>query len=514
MIDEVDKACREKTVYMIGPEKAARLAELVRKKKPKLIVECGTALGYSGLWMARELKAIGKGKLITIEINPGRAREAQNNFRRAGLAEVVEVKVGDARKITGQLKGPVDFLFIDCNFGNYHPCFIGIEDELEEGAVIVADNAGVGAAGMADYLKLVRSRYKSRIEWFDLDLPWAKRDAMEITIFRRPSVKSNPDVIVYRGSYPGWPWIAAEEQGRLICVFREGTVHGYSATGRVMFTTSTDRGKTWAVPAVVVDAQRIDDRNAAVAVLPNGEWLVSYNEYTADKQSQAMTVRSADGGKSWSAPQPLDHPNTRTRAAAVALSKKDLVLPYYIAPGNGALAAISHDLGRTWKTVRVPDAEGFIGDEWDLVEVESGRLIGIFRNSHPRRQGFFWKSESRDGGRTWSVPKPTNVQSRRAPSPAQITMHGTAPTLVFADRRMVSVSAMTTNDPDFLRWDLDNRLECYRYHADETPIADASYPVSVPIGGRERLIVDYEIRPKSKHIAGYFVTFPDDWGRR
>ena len=97
--------------------------------------------------------------------------------------------MGDARKLTGQLKGPVDFLFLDCNFGNYHPCFVGIEGELEDGAVIVADNVGIGAKSMADYLKAVRSHHDSRTEWFDLDLPWAKRDAMEITVFRRSRKK-------------------------------------------------------------------------------------------------------------------------------------------------------------------------------------------------------------------------------------------------------------------------------------------------------------------------------------
>lgn len=326
------------------------------------------------------------------------------------------------------------------------------------------------------------------------------------------SVKSQPDVIVYGGSYPGWPWITSDKQGRLICVFREGTEHGYSATGRVMITTSTDQGKTWSGPTVVVDVEGVDDRNAAVTVLPNEEWLVAYNEYTVDKRSQAKTVRSADGGRSWSVSQPLDQTNTRTRSAAVVLSNNDLVLPYYVAPGNGALAALSHDLGRTWKTVRIPDTEGFVGDEWDLIEVKPGRLIGIFRNNHPDRHGFFWKSESHDSGRTWSAPKRTNVQSRRAPSPAQITKQNGAPTLIFADRRMVSVSAVTTDDPDFLRWDVDNRLECYRYSADESPIPDASYPVSAPISPGKRLIVDYEIRPQSKRIAGYVVTFPDGWG--
>ena len=186
VIDEVDRACRRRTVYMIGPQKARRLAELVRRKKPKRVVECGTAIGYSGLWIARELKALGAGKLVTIEIDPGRAREAEANFQRAGLAAFVEVKVGDAREVVKGLDGPVDFLFIDCNFGNYEPCFLGVEPKLADGAVVVADNVGIGAAAMAGYLKRVRSGHDSRTEWFELDLPWEKRDAMEITMYHRP----------------------------------------------------------------------------------------------------------------------------------------------------------------------------------------------------------------------------------------------------------------------------------------------------------------------------------------
>lgn len=182
MIDELDKLCRENTIYMIGPVKGQRLAELVRQKKPKLVVECGTAVGYSGLWIARELKTTGRGKLITIEIDEEQAKQAGANFEKAGLADAVEVRVGDARKLTGEIKEPVDFLFIDCNFPNYYPCFQGIEKQLAPGAVVVADNVGVGAASMRDYLDHVRSKYRSNTEWFDIDFPWGKRDAMEVTI--------------------------------------------------------------------------------------------------------------------------------------------------------------------------------------------------------------------------------------------------------------------------------------------------------------------------------------------
>jgi predicted O-methyltransferase YrrM len=190
VIEEVDKLCREKTVYMIGPEKAKRLAELVRNKKPKLVVECGTAVGYSGLWIARELKAAGRGKLITIEIDEDRVRQARANFVKAGVADVVEVRQGDARELAGKIEGPVDFLFIDCNYSNYHPCFRAIEKQLAPGAVVVADNVGMGALGMKDYLDHVRSKYHSKTEWFDIDLPWGKRDAMEVTVIEQRSLRA------------------------------------------------------------------------------------------------------------------------------------------------------------------------------------------------------------------------------------------------------------------------------------------------------------------------------------
>lgn len=182
VIDEVDALCREQRVPMVGPERAERLAELVREKRPRLVVEAGTAVGYSALWIARELKALGEGHLITMEINPQRAEQAEEYLRKAGLEEFVTVQVGDANELAAEIEGPIDFLFLDHNYPNYYPTFRALEDELSEGAVVVADNAGIGATGMGDYLTFVREKYRSEIEWFDVDLPWAKRDALEITV--------------------------------------------------------------------------------------------------------------------------------------------------------------------------------------------------------------------------------------------------------------------------------------------------------------------------------------------
>ena len=127
--------------------------------------------------------------------------------------------------------------------------------------------------------------------------------------------KSRPDVIVYKGVYPGWPWITSAADGTLYCVFREGTVHDYSANGKVLLCRSTNHGQTWSPAQVVVETPEVDDRNAAIAVLPGGDLLVTYNTYTRSRASQAMATRLRDGGTTWTQPQSLGEPNTRTRSA-------------------------------------------------------------------------------------------------------------------------------------------------------------------------------------------------------
>ena len=185
ILQAVDKRCREEGIPMLGPEKAQFLTTLVEKARPSLIVECGTAIGYSGLWMLEKLKASDKGRLITVEIEPDRALDAQSHFNRAGFGDLVDSRVGDAIEVLQTIGDPVDFLLLDNNFSNYFPCFQAIEPRLVNGATIVADNVGIGADSMADYLEHIRSRYDCQTRWFDTELPWVKRDAMEVTIYKK-----------------------------------------------------------------------------------------------------------------------------------------------------------------------------------------------------------------------------------------------------------------------------------------------------------------------------------------
>ena len=184
VVAEVDAECRRRSIPMLGPHKAARLAELIRESRPQLVVEVGTAIGYSGLWIADVLRELGEGRLITIEQDSERALEAGRNFERAGVHSRISQIVGDARVEIGKIGDPVDLLFLDGGFGNYYPCLMNVRPRLRPGALLVADNAGIGAREMADYLEYVRRHCESRTEWFDTDLSWNPRDAMEISICR------------------------------------------------------------------------------------------------------------------------------------------------------------------------------------------------------------------------------------------------------------------------------------------------------------------------------------------
>lgn len=185
LIREVDAECRRQSIPMLGAHKAAYLCELIREVQPKVVVEVGTAIGYSGLWIAHTLRELGQGILITLEQDDARADRALRHFRRAGVDNIITLLRGDARARIAEIEDTIDFLFLDGGFENYYPCLLACRDRLRDSAMLIADNAGIGAAQMADYLDHVRRNCESRTEWFETDLEWNPRDAMEITVYRK-----------------------------------------------------------------------------------------------------------------------------------------------------------------------------------------------------------------------------------------------------------------------------------------------------------------------------------------
>ena len=130
----------------INPEDGRFLEFIVAASGARLALEIGTLGGYSGTWIARGLPD--DGRLITIEINPEHASVAEHNFRFAGLAERVDIRVGDAHQLLPELstEGPFDFVFIDAEKMGYPTYLDWALENLQPGGIVAGHNAfGHGA---------------------------------------------------------------------------------------------------------------------------------------------------------------------------------------------------------------------------------------------------------------------------------------------------------------------------------------------------------------------------------
>jgi caffeoyl-CoA O-methyltransferase len=119
------------------------LAEAIGAKNA---VEIGTSNGYSGIWQCLALKAAG-GKLTTFEIDAQRAALARENFKKAGVADLVTLIEGDAHEKVTQLEGPVDVVFVDADKEGYIDYLTKMLPKVRPGGLIIAHNI---TPGMAD----------------------------------------------------------------------------------------------------------------------------------------------------------------------------------------------------------------------------------------------------------------------------------------------------------------------------------------------------------------------------
>jgi predicted O-methyltransferase YrrM len=128
----------ERDLPLVDAEVGALLRVLATTVKATRILEIGTAVGYSGIWLAGALPP--DGMLMTMEMDPERAREARENFERAGLARRVSVIVGDAQRMLAKVSGPFDFIFQDGDKQLYTPLLDRLVALLRPGGLLVTDN--------------------------------------------------------------------------------------------------------------------------------------------------------------------------------------------------------------------------------------------------------------------------------------------------------------------------------------------------------------------------------------
>jgi len=138
VLREVAEAGAREDLPLIDAEVGALLRVLATAVGAARVLEIGTAIGYSGIWLAGALPP--DGRLMSLEMNPDRARVALENFGRAGLADRVQVVVGDAQRTILSVAGPFDLIFQDGDKRQYVPLLDRLVGLLRPGGLLVTDN--------------------------------------------------------------------------------------------------------------------------------------------------------------------------------------------------------------------------------------------------------------------------------------------------------------------------------------------------------------------------------------
>lgn len=139
ILTRLEQQAQERDIPIIGPYAGRFLYWLVRFSRAKRILEIGTAIGYSAIWLARAC-APSRGRVVTIELNEKTAQEARRNIAEAGLGHRVTVLVGDGADLLPTLRGRFDFLFLDAEKHQYRRLLDLALPKLKRGALIVTDN--------------------------------------------------------------------------------------------------------------------------------------------------------------------------------------------------------------------------------------------------------------------------------------------------------------------------------------------------------------------------------------
>jgi caffeoyl-CoA O-methyltransferase len=146
----------DKGLLAVSEEDGRFLRVLAATRGAKSILEIGAASGYSGIWLGLGARESG-GRVVAIEYDPQRAREAAENIRKAGLGDVVRVVHGDAFKEIPKLTGTFDMVFLDAWKPDYNRFFEMVYPRLVNGGLFVAHNVVNKKNEMEPFLRTVQN---------------------------------------------------------------------------------------------------------------------------------------------------------------------------------------------------------------------------------------------------------------------------------------------------------------------------------------------------------------------
>ncbi len=144
VLDDMNRNQR-RGMMNVPPEDGRLLRLFVAAADAKHVVEIGTSNGYSGIWICLALRGTG-GELTTYEIDAGRAGLARENFKRAGVDQMVTLVEGNAHEEITKLKEPIDVIFLDADKEGYIDYLNKLLPLLRPGGLVLAHNINPGQA--------------------------------------------------------------------------------------------------------------------------------------------------------------------------------------------------------------------------------------------------------------------------------------------------------------------------------------------------------------------------------
>lgn len=140
----------------LHPDSARLLNMVARAMGARHILEIGTSVGYSTVFLALAAQATG-GHVTTLELMPAKFETARANLAQGGLSSFVTQHLGDALELLPTLPGPWDLVFVDAERELYESVWLLVKDNVRPGGLVVSDNVVSHAFDLARYLETVRA---------------------------------------------------------------------------------------------------------------------------------------------------------------------------------------------------------------------------------------------------------------------------------------------------------------------------------------------------------------------
>jgi predicted O-methyltransferase YrrM len=169
---------RDEFLLPVGADVGAFLRALAIGRRPERILELGTSYGYSTLFLADAARECGA-KVITVDLDANKQAYAKEQLDKAGLAEFVEFRCGDALDLIAADPGPFGLVLLDVWKNLYVPCFEAVYPKLAEEGVIVSDNM-IYPEGARDAVRALREAIRAKPDLQTVLLPLGS--GIELTV--------------------------------------------------------------------------------------------------------------------------------------------------------------------------------------------------------------------------------------------------------------------------------------------------------------------------------------------